>query len=146
MADILRIKNKLGTATLIFDEKYTNELSKINGKDNMEILIKNINSTGILFEKISFDTNVIDKDTVELLEKILDMNRSNIVQINYQDLALGFDVKNSKWYIMEANPEKILIENYQNQVDLSTSAKGFCDKIFDNLSGTFKNGTNYKFN
>lgn len=133
-----QLKNKLGTVTLIFDEKYTNELSKINGKDNIEILIKNINSTGILFEKISFDTNVIDKDTVELLEKILHMNRSNIVQINYQDLVLGFDVKNSKWYIMEANPEKILIENYQTQVDLSTSAKGFCDKIFDNLSENFK--------
>lgn len=133
-----QLKNKLGTVTLIFDEKYTNELSKINGKDNIEILIKNINSTAILFEKISFDTNVIDKDTVELLEKILHMNRSNIVQINYQDLVLGFDVKNSKWYIMEANPEKILIENYQTQVDLSTSAKGFCDKIFDNLSENFK--------
>ena len=133
-----QLKNKLGTVTLIFDEKYTNELSKISGKDNIEILIKNINSTGILFEKISFDTNVIDKDTVELLEKILDMNRSNIVQINYQDLVLGFDVKNSKWYIMEANPEKILIENYQTQVDLSTSAKGFCDKIFNNLSENFK--------
>lgn len=133
-----QFKNKLGTVTLIFDEKYTNELSKINGKDNIEILIKNINSTAILFEKISFDTNAIDKDTVELLEKILDMNRSNIVQINYQDLVLGFDVKNSKWYIMEANPEKILIENYQTQVDLSTSAKGFCDKIFDNLSENFK--------
>ena len=133
-----QLKNKLGTVTLIFDEKYTNELSKLGEKDNIEILIKNINSTGILFEKISFDTNVIDKDTVELLEKILDMNRSNIVQINYQDLVLGFDVKNSKWYIMEANPEKILIENYQTQVDLSTSAKGFCDKIFDNLSENFK--------
>lgn len=133
-----QFKNKLGTVTLIFDEKYTNELSKINGKDNIEILIKNINSTAILFEKISFDTNAIDKDTVELLEKILHMNRSNIVQINYQDLVLGFDVKNSKWYIMEANPEKILIENYQTQVDLSTSAKGFCDKIFDNLSENFK--------
>lgn len=133
-----QFKNKLGTVTLIFDEKYTNELSKINGKDNIEILIKNINSTAILFEKISFDTNVIDKDTVELLEKILHMNRSNIVQINYQDLVLGFDVKNSKWYIMEANPEKILIENYQTQVDLSTSAKEFCDKIFDNLSENFK--------
>ena len=133
-----QLKNKLGTVTLIFDEKYTNELSKISGKDNIEILIKNINSTGILFEKISFDTNIIDKDTVELLEKILHMNRSNIVQINYQDLVLGFDVKNSKWYIMEANPEKILIENYQTQVDLSTSAKGFCDKIFDNLSENFK--------
>ena len=139
MADILRIKNKLGTVTLIFDEKYINELSKLNGKDNIEILIKNINSTGIFFEKISFDTNVIDKETVKLLEKILHMNRSNIVQINYQDLVLGFDVKNSKWYIMEANPEKILIENYQTQVDLSTSAKGFCDKIFDNLSENFKN-------
>ena len=91
-----QFKNKLGTVTLIFDEKYTNELSKINGKDNIEILIKNINSTAILFEKISFDTNAIDKDTVELLEKILHMNRSNIVQINYQDLVLGFDVKNSK--------------------------------------------------
>lgn len=133
-----QFKNKLGTVTLIFDEKYTNELSKINGKDNIEILIKNINSTAILFEKISFDTNAIDKDTVELLEKILDMNRSNIVQINYQDLVLGFDVKNSKWYIMEANPEKILIENYQTQLNLSTSAKGFCDKIFDNLSENFK--------
>lgn len=133
-----QFKNKLGTVTLIFDEKYTNELSKINGKDNIEILIKNINSTAILFEKISFDTNAIDKDTVELLEKILDMNRSNIVQINYQDLALGFDVKNSKWYIMEANPEKILIENYQTQLNLSTSTKGFCDKIFDNLSENFK--------
>lgn len=137
MADILRIKNKLGTATLIFDEKYSNELSKINGKDNIEILIKNINSTGILFKKISFDTDVIDKETVKLLEKILHMNRSNIIQINYQDLVLGFDVKNSKWYIMESNPEKILIENYQNQVNLSTSAKGFCDKIFNNLSGNF---------
>jgi hypothetical protein len=133
-----QLKNKLGTVTLIFDEKYTNELSKINEKDNIKILIKNINSTGILFEKISFDTNIIDKDTVELLEKILDMNRSNIVQINYQDLVLCFDVKNSKWYIMEANPEKILIENYQTQLNLSTSAKGFCDKIFDNLSENFK--------
>lgn len=133
-----QLKNKLGTVTLIFDEKYTNELSKISGKDNIEILIKNINSTGILFEKISFDTNIIDKDTVELLEKILDMNRSNIVQINYQDLVLGFDVKNSKWYIMEANPEKILIENYQTQLNLSTSSKGFCDKIFGNLSENFK--------
>lgn len=133
-----QLKNKLGTVTLIFDEKYTNELSKLGEKDNIEILIKNINSTGILFEKISFDTNVIDKDAVELLEKILHMNRSNIVQINYQDLVLGFDVKNSKWYIMEANPEKILIENYQTQVNLSTSAKGFCDKIFDNLSENFK--------
>lgn len=133
-----QLKNKLGTVTLIFDEKYTNELSKLGKKDNIEILIKNINSTDILFEKISFDTNVIDKDTVELFEKILDMNRSNIVQINYQDLVLGFDVKNSKWYIMEANPEKILIENYQTQLNLSTSAKGFCDKIFDNLSENFK--------
>lgn len=133
-----QFKNKLGTVTLIFDEKYTNELSKINGKDNIEILIKNINSTAILFEKISFDTNAIDKDTVELLEKILDMNRSNIVQINYQDLVLGFDVKNSKWYIMEANPEKILIENYQTQLNLSTSSKGYCDKIFGNLSENFK--------
>ena len=137
MVNILKIKNKLGTVTLIFDEKYTNELSKLGEKDNIEILIKNINSTGILFEKISFDTNVIDKETVKLLEKILHMNRSNIVQINYQDLVLGFDVKNSKWYIMEANPEKILIENYQNQLNLSTSAKGFCDKIFDNLSENF---------
>lgn len=133
-----QLKNKLGTVTLIFDEKYTNELSKLGEKDNIEILIKNINSTGILFEKISFDTDVIEKETVELFEKILDMNRSNIVQINYQDLVLGFDVKNSKWYIMEANPEKILIENYQTQVDLSTSAKGFCDKIFSNLSENFK--------
>lgn len=138
MADILRIKNKLGTVTLIFDEKYINELSKLNGKDNIEILIKNINSTGILFQKISVDTNVINEETIKLLEKILHMNRSNIVQINYQDLVLGFDVKNSKWYIMEANPEKILIENYQTQVDLSTSAKGFCDKIFGNLSENFK--------
>lgn len=138
MADILKIKNKLGTITLIFDEKYTNELSKISGKNNIEELIKNINSTRILIEKIFFDTNVIEKETVELLEKILDMNRSNIVQINYQDLALSFDVKNSKWYIMEANPEKILIENYQTQLNLSTSAKGFCDKIFDNLSENFK--------
>ena len=137
MADILRIKNKLGTVTLIFDEKYINELSKLSGKDNIEELIKNINSTGILFEKISFDTNVINEETVKLLEKILHMNRSNIVQLNYQDLVLGFDVKNSKWYIMEANPEKILIENYQTQVNLSTSAKGFCDKIFDNLSENF---------
>lgn len=133
-----QLKNKLGTVTLIFDEKYTNELSKISGKDNIEILIKNINSTAILFEKISFDTNAIDKDTVELLEKILHMNRSNIVQINYQDLVLGFDVKNSKWYIMEANPEKILIENYKTQFNLSTSAKGLCDKVFNNLSGNFK--------
>ena len=133
-----QLKNKLGTVTLIFDEKYTNELSKLGEKDNIEILIKNINSSGILFEKISFDTNVIEKETVELFEKILDMNRSNIVQINYQDLVLGFDVKNSKWYIMEANPEKILIENYQTQLNLSTSAKGFCDKIFDNLSENFK--------
>lgn len=138
MADILKIKNKLGTIILIFDEKYTNELSKISGKNNIEELIKNINSTRILIEKIFFDTNVIEKETVELLEKILDMNRSNIVQINYQDLALSFDVKNSKWYIMEANPEKILIENYQTQLNLSTSAKGFCDKIFDNLSENFK--------
>lgn len=138
MVNILKIKNKLGTVILIFDEKYNNELSKISGKDNIEILIKNINSTGILFEKISFDTNVIDKETVKLLEKILHMNRSNIVQINYQDLALGFDVKNSKWYIMEANPEKILIENYQTQPNLSTSSKGFCDKIFNNLSENFK--------
>lgn len=138
MEDILKIKNKLGTITLIFDEKYTNELSKLSGKDNIEILIKNINSAEVLFEKISFDTNIINKETVELLEKILDMNRSNIVQINYQDLALGFDVKNSKWYIMEANPEKILIENYQTQLNLSTSAKGFCDKIFGNLSENFK--------
>lgn len=133
-----QLKNKLGTVRLIFDDKYTNELSKLNGKDNIEILIKNINSTRILFEKISFDTDVIEKETVELFEKILDMNRSNIVQINYQDLALGFDVKNSKWYIMEANPEKILIENYQTQLNLSKSAKGFCDKIFDNLSENFK--------
>lgn len=138
MEDILKIKNKLGTITLIFDEKYTNELSKLSGKDNIEILIKNINSAEVLFEKISFDTNIINKETVELLEKILDMNRSNIVQINYQDLALGFDVKNSKWYIMEANPEKILIENYQTQLNLSTSSKGFCDKIFGNLSENFK--------
>lgn len=138
MADILRIKNKLGTVTLIFNEKYTNELSKISGKDNIEELIKNINSTRILFKKIYFDTNIIDKKTVELLEKILNMNRSNIVQINYQDLALSFDVKNSKWYIMEANPEKILIENYQTQRNLSTSTKGFCDKIFGNLSENFK--------
>lgn len=138
MADILNIKNRLGTVRLIFDDKYTNELSKLSGKDNIEILIKNINSTRILFEKISFDTNVIDKETVKLLEKILHMNRSNIVQINYQDLALSFDVKNSKWYIMEANPEKILIENYQTQLNLSTSSKGFCDKIFDNLSENFK--------
>ena len=132
-----QLKNKLGTVTLIFDEKYTNELSKLGEKDNIEILIKNINSTGIFFEKISFDTNVIDKETVKLLEKILHMNRSNIVQINYQDLALGFDVRNSKWYIMESNPEKILIENYQTQPNLSTSAKGFCDKIFSNLSENF---------
>lgn len=73
MVNILKIKNKLGTVILIFDEKYTNELSKISGKDNIEILIKNINSTGILFEKISFDTNVIDKETVKLLEKILQL-------------------------------------------------------------------------
>ena len=102
---IIEKKNELGTVKMIFNGEYENILSKFEATEKLEDIIKEINYRRILIEKTIFTANDITKDSVELFEKILDMNRSSIAQLEFKDIILEFDRKNSKWYIMESSPE-----------------------------------------
>lgn len=125
---IIEKKNKLGTVKMIFNGEYENILSKFEATEKLEDIIKEINYRRILIEKTIFTANDITKDSVELFEKILDMNRSSIAQLEFKDIILEFDRKNSKWYIMESSPEKTLVKdtstanvkNYSENLSSST--------------------------
>lgn len=141
---IIEKKNKLGTVKIIFNGEYENTLSKIETTEKLEDIIKEINYSKILIEKTIFTANDITKDSIELFEKILDMNRSDIVQLEFKDIILEFDSKNSKWYIMESTPDKILVKDtsISNAKDysenLSSSAKWLWETVIDNFSENFR--------
>lgn len=140
---IIEKKNELGTVKMIFSGEYENGLSKIEAAETLEDIITEINYSKILIEKTIFTVNDITRDSVKLLEKILDMNRSDIVQIKFKDIVLEFDRKNSRWYIMESSPEKTLVKDtstanvkdyYKN---LSSSAKWLWKTVIENFSENF---------
>ena len=141
---IIKKKNELGTVKMIFSGKYENELSKIEAAETLEDIIKEINYSRILIEKTVFTANDITKDSVKLLEKILDMNRSDIVQLEFKDIVLEFDKKNSKWYIMESSPEKTLVKDTSisdvkdYSENLSSSEKWLWKTVIDNFSENFR--------
>lgn len=138
---IIEKKNDLGTVKMIFNGE--TELSKFEVLPTLEDIIKEINYNRILIEKTIFTANDITKDSVKLFEKILDMNRSDIVQLEFKDNILEFDRKNSRWYIMESSPEKTLVKDtstanvkdyYKN---LSSSAKWLWKTVIENFSENF---------
>lgn len=141
---IIEKKNELGTVKMIFSGEYENGLSKIETAETLEDIIKEINYSKILVEKTIFIANDITKDSVELFEKILDMNRSSIAQLEFKDIILEFDRKNSKWYIMESSPEKTLVKDTSTSdvkdysENLSSSAKWLWKTVIDNFSENFK--------
>ena len=144
---IIEKKNELGTVKMIFSGEYENGLSKIETAETLEDIIKEINYSKILVEKTIFIANDITQDSVELFEKILDMNRSTIVQLEFKDIVLEFDRKNSKWYIMESSPKKILIKDTSTSItsiikdyskNLSSSAKWLWKTVIENFSENFR--------
>lgn len=141
---IIEKKNKLGTVKIIFNGEYENTLSKIETTEKLEDIIKEINYSKILVEKTIFIANDITKDSVKLFEKILDMNRSSITQLEFKDIVLEFDRKNSRWYIMESTPDKILVKDtsISNAKDysenLSSSAKWLWETVIENFSENFR--------
>lgn len=141
---IIEKKNELGTVKMIFSGEHENGLSKIETAETLEDIIKEINYSKILVEKTIFIANDITKDSVELFEKILDMNRSSIAQLEFKDIVLEFDRKNSKWYIMESSPEKTLVKdtstaNVKNYSEnLSSSTKWLWETVIDNFSENFR--------
>lgn len=141
---IIEKKNELGTVKMIFSGEYENGLSKIEAAETLEDIIKKINYSKILIEKTIFTANDITKDSVELFEKILDMNRSSIAQLEFKDIILKFDRKKSKWCIMESTPDKILVKDtsISNAKDysenLSSSAKWLWETVIDNFSENFR--------
>lgn len=141
---IIKKKNELGTVKMIFSGKYENGLSKIEAAETLEDIIKEINYSRILIEKTVFTANDITKDSVKLLEKILDMNRSSITQLEFKDIVLEFDRKNSRWYIMESSPEKTLVKDTSTSdvkdysENLSSSAKWLWETVIENFSENFR--------
>lgn len=141
---IIEKKNKLGTVKIIFNGEYENTLSKIETIEKLEDIIKEINYSRILVEKTIFIANDITKDSVKLFEKILDMNRSSIAQLEFKDIILEFDRKNSKWYIMESSPEKTLVKDTSTSdvkdysENLSSSAKWLWETVIENFSENFR--------
>jgi hypothetical protein len=141
---IIEKKNELGTVKMIFNGEYENILSKFETTEKLEDIIKKINYSKILIEKTIFTANDITKDSVELFEKILDMNRSSIAQLEFKDIILEFDRKKSEWYIMESTPDKILVKDtsISNAKDysenLSSSAKWLWETVIDNFSENFR--------
>ncbi len=141
---IIEKKNELGTVKMIFNGEYENILSKFETTEKLEDIIKKINYSKILIEKTIFTANDITKDSVELFEKILDMNRISIAQLEFKDIILEFDRKNSKWYIMESSPEKTLVKDTSTanvkdySKNLSSSAKWLWEKVIENFSENFR--------
>ena len=141
---IIDKKNQLGKVKMIFNGEYENALSKIETAEKLEDIIKEINYSRILIEKTVFTTNDITKDSVKLFEKILDMNRSDIVQLEFKDIVLEFDRKNSRWYIMESSPEKTLVKDTSTSdvkdysENLSSSAKWLWETVIENFSENFR--------
>lgn len=141
---IIEKKNELGTVKIIFNGEYENILSKFEATEKLEDIIKEINYSRILIEKTIFTANDITKDSVKLFEKILDMNRSSIAQLEFKDIVLEFDRKNSKWYIMESSPEKTLVKDTSisdvkdYSENLSSSAKWLWKTVIDNFSENFR--------
>ena len=141
---IIEKKNELGTVKMIFSGEYENILSKIEAAETLEDIIKEINYSRILIEKTIFTANDITKDSVKLLEKILDMNRSEIVQLEFKDIILEFDRKNSRWYIMESSPEKTLVKDTSisdvkdYSENLSSSEKWLWKTVIENFSENFR--------
>lgn len=141
---IIEKKNELGTVKMIFSGEYENGLSKIETAETLEDIITEINYSKILVEKTIFTANNITKDSVKLFEKILDMNRSDVVQLEFKDIVLEFDRKNSRWYIMESTPDKILVKDTSTSnvkdysENLSSSAKWLWKTVIDNFSENFK--------
>jgi hypothetical protein len=139
---IIEKKNELGTVKMIFNGE--TELSKVEALPTLEDIIKEINYSRILIEKTIFTVNDITRDSVKLLEKILDMNRSDVVQLEFKDIILEFDRKNSRWYIMESSPEKILVKDTStsdvkdNSKNLSSSAKWLWKTVIENFSENFR--------
>lgn len=141
---IIEKKNKLGTVKIIFNGEYKNTLSKIETTEKLEDIIKEINYSRILVEKTIFIANDITKDSVKLFEKILDMNRSSITQLEFKDIVLEFDRKNSRWYIMESSPEKTLVKDTSTSdvkdysENLSSSEKWLWETVIENFSENFR--------
>lgn len=141
---IIEKKNKLGTVKIIFNGEYENALSKIETAEKLEDIIKEINYSRILVEKTIFIANDITKDSVKLFEKILDMNRSSITQLEFKDIVLEFDRKNSRWYIMESSPEKTLVKDTSTSdvkdysENLLSSAKWLWETVIENFSENFR--------
>lgn len=141
---IIEKKNELGKVKMIFNGEYENALSKIETAEKLEDIIKEINYSRILVEKTIFIANDITKDSVKLFEKILDMNRSSITQLEFKDIVLKFDRKNSRWYIMESSPEKTLVKDTSTSdvkdysENLSSSAKWLWETVIDNFSENFR--------
>ena len=140
---IIEKKNELGTVKMIFSGEYENGLSKIEAAETLEDIITEINYSKILIEKTIFTANDITQDSVELFEKILDMNRSDVVQLEFKDIVLEFDRKNSRWYIMESSPDKILVKDTSTanvkdySENLSSSAKWLWKTVIENFSENF---------
>lgn len=141
---IIEKKNELGKVKMIFNGEYENALSKIETAEKLEDIIKEINYSRILVEKTIFIANDITKDSVKLFEKILDMNRSSITQLEFKDIVLEFDRKNSRWYIMESSPEKTLVKDTSTSdvkdysENLSSSAKWLWETVIENFSENFR--------
>lgn len=141
---IIEKKNELGTVKMIFTGEYENGLSKIEAAETLEDIITEINYSKILIEKTIFTVNDITRDSVKLFEKILDMNRSDVVQLEFKDIFLEFDRKNSRWYIMESSPDKILVKDTSvsdvkdYSENLSSSAKWLWEKVIENFSENFR--------
>lgn len=141
---IIEKKNELGKVKMIFNGEYENALSKIETAEKLEDIIKEINYSRILVEKTIFIANGITKDSVKLFEKILDMNRSSITQLEFKDIVLEFDRKNSRWYIMESSPEKTLVKDTSTSdvkdysENLSSSAKWLWETVIENFSENFR--------
>lgn len=140
---IIEKKNELGTVKMIFSGEYENGLSKIEAAETLEDIITEINYSKILIEKTIFTANDIKQDSVELFEKILDMNRSNVVLLEFKDIVLEFDRKSSRWYIMESSPDKILVKDTSASdvkdysKNLSSSAKWLWKTVIENFSENF---------
>ena len=140
---IIEKKNKFGTVKMIFNGEYENGLSKIEAAETLEDIITEINYSKILVEKTIFTANNITKDSVKLFEKILDMNRSDVVQLEFKDIILEFDRKSSRWYIMESSPDKILVKDTSTanikdySKNLSSSAKWLWKTVIENFSENF---------
>ena len=141
---IIEKKNELGKVKMIFNGEYENALSKIETTEKLEDIIKEINYSRILVEKTIFIANDITKDSVKLFEKILDMNRSSITQLEFKDIVLEFDRKNSRWYIMESSPEKTLVKDTSTSdvkdysENLLSSAKWLWETVIENFSENFR--------